>query len=126
LANNLDRTVTFKIPASIPNGEYLFRPEHIAVMAIDNPQIYTTCAQISVYGGGNGTPGPLVSIPGLYKESDPTWKYDIRKIVSLVGGVGDDADICRLVMGILSIRFQIRVRRCGGDDGSRVVEEVGG
>ncbi|EPE30275.1 hypothetical protein GLAREA_12998 [Glarea lozoyensis ATCC 20868] len=78
---HLNRTVTFKIPASIPNGEYLFRPEHIAVMVIDNPQIYTTCAQISVYGGGNGTPGPLVSIPGLYKESDATWKYDIRKIV---------------------------------------------
>lgn len=76
--------MTFKIPASVPNGEYLFRPEHIAVMVVGEPQVYTSCAQISVVGGGSGTPGPLVSIPGAYKASDPTFQYDIRKIVSLV------------------------------------------
>lgn len=29
-------------------------------------QFYIACAQVRVTGGGNGTPGPLVSIPGVY------------------------------------------------------------
>lgn len=29
-------------------------------------QFYISCAQVNVVNGGNGTPGPLVSIPGVY------------------------------------------------------------
>lgn len=29
-------------------------------------QYYIGCAQVNVTNGGNGTPGPLVSIPGVY------------------------------------------------------------
>ena len=29
-------------------------------------QWYISCAQIEVVNGGNGNPGPLVSIPGVY------------------------------------------------------------
>ena len=29
-------------------------------------QFYVGCAQVNVVGGGGGTPGPLVSIPGVY------------------------------------------------------------
>ena len=29
-------------------------------------QFYLGCAQINVVNGGNGTPSPLVSIPGVY------------------------------------------------------------
>ena len=29
-------------------------------------QFYIACAQINVTGGGSGTPGPLVAIPGVY------------------------------------------------------------
>jgi hypothetical protein len=29
-------------------------------------QFYIGCAQVNVVNGGNGNPGPLVSIPGVY------------------------------------------------------------
>lgn len=35
-----------------------------------NPQFYISCAEVRVTGGGNGTPGPLVKFPGVYKASD--------------------------------------------------------
>lgn len=62
------------LPASLPNGEYLVRVEHIAVhvaYALNGAQFYIACAQINVTGGGNGTPGPLVSFPGAYSPTDP-------------------------------------------------------
>ncbi|KAF7325346.1 Lytic polysaccharide monooxygenase [Mycena venus] len=34
-------------------------------------QWYISCGQISVTGGGSGTPGPLVSIPGVYTGNEP-------------------------------------------------------
>lgn len=34
-------------------------------------QWYISCAQIEVVNGGNGNPGPLVSIPGLYQGNEP-------------------------------------------------------
>ena len=41
-------------------------------------QFYIGCAQINVEGGGSGTPGPLVSIPGLYTgvRARSPWRYD--------------------------------------------------
>ncbi len=42
------------------------RIEHIALHVAEAPQFYIACAQIAVTNGGNGTPGPLVSIPGVY------------------------------------------------------------
>jgi hypothetical protein len=29
-------------------------------------QFYLACGQVNVTGGGSGTPGPLVAIPGVY------------------------------------------------------------
>lgn len=29
-------------------------------------QFYLSCGQVEVTGGGSGTPGPLVAIPGVY------------------------------------------------------------
>ena len=29
-------------------------------------QFYISCGQVEITGGGNGTPGPLVEIPGVY------------------------------------------------------------
>lgn len=29
-------------------------------------QFYISCGQVEVTGGGSGTPGPLVAIPGVY------------------------------------------------------------
>ena len=64
----------------MPSGEYLVRTEHIALHNAANKggaQFYLSCAQVKVTGGGNGTPGPLVSIPGVYDGNEPGIKLNI-------------------------------------------------
>lgn len=64
---------TFTIPRSLPSGDYLLRAENIAIHAASSSggaQFYISCAQITVTGGGSGTPGPTISLPGGYKASD--------------------------------------------------------
>uniref|UniRef100_A0A8H8CJS6 lytic cellulose monooxygenase (C4-dehydrogenating) n=1 Tax=Psilocybe cubensis TaxID=181762 RepID=A0A8H8CJS6_PSICU len=78
-ATNL-RDVTFTIPRSLPSGEYLVRIEHIALhsaSSFQGAQFYISCAQINVTGGGNGTPGPLVSFPGAYNGREPGIQINI-------------------------------------------------
>ncbi|KAF2192557.1 lytic polysaccharide monooxygenase [Zopfia rhizophila CBS 207.26] len=73
-------SVSVTIPRSTPSGEYLLRIEHIALHQASNTngaQFYISCAQVKVTGGGNGTPGPLVSFPGAYKATDPGIKVNI-------------------------------------------------
>ncbi|KAK0649970.1 glycoside hydrolase [Cercophora newfieldiana] len=72
--------VDFTIPKSIPDGKYLVRVESIALhqaQSAGGAQIYVSCAQVQVTGGGSGTPSPLVSIPGAYRANDPglIWSY---------------------------------------------------
>jgi hypothetical protein len=65
---------TFTIPKSLPSGDYLLRAENIAIHAASSAngaQFYISCAQITVTGGGSGTPGPTISLPGGYKATDP-------------------------------------------------------
>ncbi|KAJ3556049.1 hypothetical protein NM688_g2241 [Phlebia brevispora] len=65
---------TFTLPASLPSGQYLVRAEHIALHVASTyggAQFYIGCAQINVENGGSGTPGPLVSIPGVYTGYEP-------------------------------------------------------
>ncbi|KAI5887184.1 glycoside hydrolase family 61 protein [Schizophyllum commune H4-8] len=67
-------TITFTIPKSLPSGDYLIRAEHIALHSASSfggAQFYLSCAQVKVTGGGNGSPGPLVSIPGVYTGNEP-------------------------------------------------------
>jgi hypothetical protein len=40
-------------------------------MQAGGAQFYLACSQITITGGGSGTPGPLVSLPGAYSASDP-------------------------------------------------------
>ncbi|PAV16697.1 glycoside hydrolase family 61 [Pyrrhoderma noxium] len=66
--------VTFTVPKSLPSGQYLVRMENIAVHAASTyggAQFYLSCGQVEITGGGNGTPGPLVSIPGVYTGYEP-------------------------------------------------------
>jgi hypothetical protein len=42
------------------------------------PQFYISCAQVTVTGGGSGNPGPTVSIPGAFKETDPGYTANVR------------------------------------------------
>ncbi|KAF9051856.1 fungal cellulose binding domain-containing protein [Panaeolus papilionaceus] len=65
---------TFTIPSSTPSGEYLVRVEHIALHSASSfggAQFYISCAQVKVNNGGSGSPGPLVSIPGVYTGREP-------------------------------------------------------
>ncbi|KAK3947198.1 glycosyl hydrolase family 61-domain-containing protein [Pseudoneurospora amorphoporcata] len=67
-------TVNATIPSNVPSGEYLLRVEQIALHMASQPnkaQFYIACSQIQITGGGNGNPGPLVSLPGAYKPNDP-------------------------------------------------------
>lgn len=73
-------TVSVTIPKNTPSGDYLLRVEHIALHSAsttNGAQFYISCAQITVTGGGNGTPGPLVSFPGAYTNTDPGIKINI-------------------------------------------------
>jgi hypothetical protein len=52
------------------------RPEHIALHDVSGgAQFYIACAQIRVTNGGNGSPGPLVSIPGVYSGNVSIYIY---------------------------------------------------
>ncbi|RYP14667.1 hypothetical protein DL765_006233 [Monosporascus sp. GIB2] len=67
--------VNFPIPRCIPDGQYLLRVEIAALHSAysqNGVQFYTSCAQLSVSGGGSTTPSQTVSIPGVYSKSDPS------------------------------------------------------
>jgi hypothetical protein len=67
-------TVSFTLPKSLPTGQYLVRTEHIALHSAGSAggaQLYISCAQINVTGGGSGSPGPLVAFPGAYTGNEP-------------------------------------------------------
>jgi hypothetical protein len=73
-------TVSFTIPKNVPSGKYLVRVESIALhqaQSVGGAQMYLSCAQVEVVGGGSGTPGPLVAFPGAYNANDPglRWSY---------------------------------------------------
>jgi len=73
-------SVSVTIPKNTPSGDYLLRIEHIALHGASQPngaQFYISCAQITVTGGGSGTPSPLVSFPGVYKSTDPGIRVNI-------------------------------------------------
>ncbi|KAI1465365.1 glycoside hydrolase family 61 protein [Daldinia caldariorum] len=68
------KQVTTKIPSCIPAGDYLLRVEHIALHSAGSTggaQLYISCGQLTVTGGGSKTPTNLVSFPGAYKATDP-------------------------------------------------------
>lgn len=79
-AGNMQKTVDFKLPASLPAAAYLLRVEQIALHGAGSDggaQIYIQCAQVKVTGNGNGSPRPKVAFPGAYKTADPGIKIQI-------------------------------------------------
>ncbi|KFY27307.1 hypothetical protein V493_03579 [Pseudogymnoascus sp. VKM F-4281 (FW-2241)] len=67
-------TLGFTIPKATPSGDYIARIEHIGLHSAgqrNGAQFYLSCGQITVTGGGSGSPSPLVSFPGAYSASDP-------------------------------------------------------
>lgn len=74
------------IPKNTPSGEYLLRVEHIALHSastINGAQIYISCAQIKVTGGGSGTPGSLVAFPGAYTAGEKGLQVNIYGVSQL-------------------------------------------
>jgi hypothetical protein len=91
-------TVSTTIPKNLPSGDYLLRIEHIALhqaSSLGGAQFYISCAQVHVTGGGNGSPAPLVSFPGVYTASDPGIKVNIYSAVS--------ASLLMVVMGLILV-----------------------
>ncbi|KAF2205885.1 hypothetical protein GQ43DRAFT_355144, partial [Delitschia confertaspora ATCC 74209] len=73
-----------KIPSDIQAGDYLLRAEVVALHTAGQSggaQLYMSCYQLTVTGGGNATPA-TVKFPGAYKSSDPGIKINIHAAVS--------------------------------------------
>lgn len=71
---------TYTIPSCLAAGSYIVRHEIIALhSATEYPgaQFYPSCHQIQVTGSGTSTGGSKVSIPGVYKGTDPGITYDM-------------------------------------------------
>ena len=69
----------FTMPSCVAPGDYLMRVELIALhsaYAAGQAQFYMECAQINLTGGGSGTPGPTVKIPGYLSASSPAINYN--------------------------------------------------
>jgi len=80
-----ETSFTFTIPKSTPSGQYLIRAEQIALhvaSTYQGAQFYIGCAQVNVVNGGSGTPGPLVSIPGVYTGYEPGILINIYNLPS--------------------------------------------
>lgn len=77
---NLAGSYTAQIPSCIPSGDYLLRIQSLGIhnpYPAGTPQFYISCAQVTVTGGGSGNPGPTVSIPGAFKDTDPGYTVNI-------------------------------------------------
>ncbi len=82
-AQNTYQSANATIPAPTPSGDYLLRIEQIALhqaQTANGAQFYIACSQITITGGGNGTPGPLVELPGAYKTNDPGILVNLGKV----------------------------------------------
>ncbi|KAJ0423593.1 glycosyl hydrolase family 61-domain-containing protein [Aspergillus carlsbadensis] len=72
--------IEFTVPAGLPDGEYLIRPEHIGVHGAHDGQaeFYYTCAQVKVTGGGSGSlDASTIQFPGGYKQDDPSFNFSV-------------------------------------------------
>ncbi|KAI1113769.1 glycosyl hydrolase family 61-domain-containing protein [Nemania sp. NC0429] len=91
-----DGIVSVQIPNAIPPGQYLIRPEIIALhnLAAGPAQFYTSCAQISIDGDAKSLDIPaeyMVNIPGYIKASDPAVNFNshpdaVKRFPYILGG----------------------------------------
>lgn len=84
-AQNLYQTANATIPAATPSGDYLLRVEQIALhlaQTADGAQFYLACSQVTITGGDDGTPGPLMAFPGAYKATDPGILVNLGRVSS--------------------------------------------
>ncbi|KAN0102649.1 glycoside hydrolase family 61 protein [Hyaloscypha variabilis] len=95
ISNQGKQTIT--IPSCLADGQYLLRPELIALHGASSSggaQFYMECAQINVTGGtGTKTPA-TVSLPGAYKASDPGILINIYKTLTSYTIPGPEVFTC--------------------------------
>ena len=76
----LAQSYSATIPKSLPSGDYLLRAEQLAIhnpYPAGIPQFYISCAQITITGGGSGTPTPTTKIPGHVHATDPGYTVNV-------------------------------------------------
>ncbi|KAF2970350.1 hypothetical protein GQX73_g3235 [Xylaria multiplex] len=83
---NTNGLLSIQIPMALPAGNYLFRPEVVAMHNVTpevEPQFYIGCAQVfvesSVTGDFNIPSEKSVSIPGYLQKDDSSVTYNIYK-----------------------------------------------
>lgn len=74
--------VSVTIPSGLPDGNYLFRQEMVALQlgqTSGGAEFYPNCIQMKVGKGGTAkvNAGPTTSFPGAYKASDPGILVDV-------------------------------------------------
>ncbi|KAF2219258.1 glycosyl hydrolase family 61-domain-containing protein [Elsinoe ampelina] len=72
--------ISFPIPATLPNGQYLARAEHIATHGghVGKAEFCYACAQIQVTGTtASSIPGSNAQIPGVYAQSDSAVNFSV-------------------------------------------------
>lgn len=75
--------MSVQIPSGLPSGNFLFRPELLALQNVqeNDPQFYTGCAQVQVQGSQAAAldvPAEYsVSIPGHVQDGEPSVTFDI-------------------------------------------------
>lgn len=76
-----ESNISFTLPDTIPDGEYLLRAEHIALHGAHagKAEFYYACAQIKVEGSSASAlpSGPTTSIPGVYQVDDAAINFSI-------------------------------------------------
>jgi len=82
VADNSSWTTT--LPKDLPNGNYMLRHELLAIHTSNAPQFYMECAQVTITGGGSGSPGPTVKFPGGYSATDPSIDIDVYSAANQV------------------------------------------
>jgi hypothetical protein len=68
------------VPATVPNGQYLLRAEHIGVHGAHDGQaeFYVACAQVEVTGNtATSMPGESVKFPGAYQANDEAVNFSV-------------------------------------------------
>lgn len=75
--------LSVRIPTNVPTGNYLVRPELLALQNVNegDPQFYVGCAQVAIKGSSSGkldVPADYsVSIPGHVKAGEPSVTFNI-------------------------------------------------
>lgn len=118
-----ETTISFTVPTTVPNGEYLARFEHIALHGAHGGEYetYYACAQIRVEGSSaSSIPGPVTKIPGVYSRNSPELNFSVWNAPTsypFIPGV----DVCPggTIRGSAdgSVGFQVRTVAGGSNSG---------